>query len=314
MRSGSVNTRKQSARFVLVVIVGSNRMRPSFCLADSFVPLWVIVRDRLSCGSPSRSGLYLGKVLCALVRASRAHAAGLVHPSRRSFEHGMHGHSGSLWWSPCPFMFLCLVEMDNRSATVRALCLSMRHLALQLLMGQGSAVGWYQAGSCARSSSVMQIAARFMSYFLATFSILLILLFSVVDLVPRTGVFQHCRKGFVLSSLIVEGGATALMMISVMAAHAGRVGEKFRYNFSQMRSIALFLALRLSRPIPPSSIGFCRVFRAILGEESSSHMKDVILLVRAFSMFSGIPCAWVRNCVCPPITAWIISRRPSRVG
>ena len=65
---------------------------------------------------------------------------------------------------------------------------------------------------------------------------------------------------------------------------------------------------------PPSSIGLCRTSRASLGEESFSHMKSHIILVMAFSMCLGIPCAFIRNWVCPPTITWIIFALPIMVG
>ena len=61
----------------------------------------------------------------------------------------------------------------------------------------------------------------------------------------------------------------ALIMRSVILAHEGCVGEKFRYARSHVISIASFWALMSSRFRPPFSIGMYRVFRAILGEELS---------------------------------------------
>jgi hypothetical protein len=69
----------------------------------------------------------------------------------------------------------------------------------------------------------MQIAARLVSYFLATFNILTMSLFSLCTHGPLVGAFQHCKKGFFLNSCIVVGGAVLLMILSVTAVHVGRV-------------------------------------------------------------------------------------------
>ena len=43
-------------------------------------------------------------------------------------------------------------------------------------------------------------------------------------------------------------------------------------------------------------------------------MNFLMILASAFSIGAGIPWAFVRNCVWPPIIAWMISRFPFRVG
>jgi hypothetical protein len=88
-----------------------------------------------------------------------------------------------------------------------------------------------------------------------------------------------------------RGEATALIMMSVTATHSRQDGEKFRYNFSHIRSIASFLVLILNRFMPSSLISLCSILRAILREESLHHIKVIIFLISAFSIFSGISCA-----------------------
>ncbi len=131
---------------------------------------------------------------------------------------------------------------------------------------------------------------------------------------PGIGMFQHCRKGWysILSTICL--GASSWMIMSVIAAQMGHVGEKFRYFFSQIMLMASFLAVISRRPSPPSCIGWHRVLHVILGEESSSYIKLFIILFRVFSMCLGIPCALARNWVWPPTTAWIISFLLFRVG
>jgi hypothetical protein len=93
------------------------------------------------------------------------------------------------------------------------------------------------------------------------------------------------------------------MIISVIAAHVGCNGEKFRYLLNQMMSIASFLTEMSRRSSPPSFIGWHSISHAILGDESLSHMKPSNILFRAILMCWGIPCALARNCVWPPTTA-----------
>ena len=98
------------------------------------------------------------------------------------------------------------MEAVRRSAMVSTPCLSTRHFALLLFIGAVSATGWYHAGSCVLNVADMWIAARFVLYFLATLSILMMSLFSYRARGPLVGVFQHCKKGFFRRSFIVVGG------------------------------------------------------------------------------------------------------------
>lgn len=112
----------------------------------------------------------------------------------------------------------------------------------------------------------------------------------------------------------LPGGAAWLMIRSVIVAHTGREGVKFRYDFSQTISMASFLAWMFNRLRPPSLGGRHRKSRAILGDESFSHMNFLIILVRAVSIEGGIPCALARNWVRPPTIAWTMVFFPKRVG
>src|SRR5216683_3426749 len=126
--------------------------------------------------------------------------------------------------------------------------------------------------------------------------------------------FPYCRKGWNSISSITHLRASSWMIMSVLAAHIGCDNEKFRFFFNQMMSIASFLTDMSRRSSPPSFIGWHNMLQAILGDESSSHMKPFIILFRAVSMCQGIPCVLARNCMWPPTTAWIISFLPFRVG
>lgn len=134
------------------------------------------------------------------------------------------------------------------------------------------------------------------------------------SLAPRVGASQDCRKTFIRARREVPGGAALLMIRSVIVAHVGRVGVKSRYVLSHVISMASFRARMLRRFRPPALMGICRYCKAILGDESSFHMKSRIIFVRAVSIGTGIPCALVRNCVRPPTTAWMMIRLPSKVG
>lgn len=204
--------------------------------------------------------------------------------------------------------------MFRRSATVVTLCRRRRHLAGIDVIGRCFARGWYHAGSWVRSCGDMRIAARFTLYFRAVFNILIMLLFSVSSLTPRVGASHDCRKEFIRAKRDIPGGAALLMIKSVIVAHVCRLGLKSRYVFSHVISIASFLDCMFRRSSPPSLVGMFRKSRAILGEESSSHIKSRIILVRADSIAVGIPWAFVRNWVRPPMIACIMIFLPCRVG
>jgi len=202
----------------------------------------------------------------------------------------------------------------RRSATITVLCLLIRHFVTASVIGLYSVVRWYHAGSWALRWGVRHMAVRLVLYFFAIPSMHFMSLLMFVLAWPGVGMFQHCRKGWNLVSSIACLGASSWTIMSVIAAHVGCEGEKFRYLLSQMMSIASFLADMSRRSSPPSFIGRHSILHAILGDESSSYMKPFIILFRAVLMYWGIPCVLARNCVWPPTMAWIISFLLFRVG
>ena len=92
-------------------------------------------------------------------------------------------------------------------------------------------------------------------------------------------------------------GANSWIIILVMAAHVGCDGEKSRYLFSHMMSMASFLVMISRRSSLPLLIGQHSISQVILGKELSSHMNPLIILFSAISMWGGIPWAFARNCV-----------------
>lgn len=66
--------------------------------------------------------------------------------------------------------------------------------------------------------------------------------------------------------------------------------------------------------MPPLECGCCRCSSEMGGERLSSQMKFRIIFVSALAIGFGIPWAYVRNWVIPPIVIWIISLFPSREG
>ncbi len=314
IRSGSVKILKHSAKSFLHVIVGSKSISSSFSRVLIFCFFLVRVRDRLSWGSPSASGFNLGAVSLILARPSVAHLCGFMHPFMRSSMQSMHAHRGSSTWCVVWLLFLSRIVILMRSAMSLIPCLFRRHFDAALVRGRGSALRWYHAGRCARMSLESLMAAKLALYFHAVLSILAMSFPSVTVLGPRVGGFHDCREQFVRATLEVPGGAAAVMMMSVTAAQVGRLVVKFRYCLSHIISIASFLALIFRIFSPPSLIGRCSVSIAMRGAFSPSHMRVLIILMMASSMWVGIPCAFVRNCVWPPIIAWIISRFPYSVG
>ena len=201
----------------------------------------------------------------------------------------LHGHVGRGWCGSSWLGVRILSDVFRSSATVVILCCRRRHLAGIDVIGRCFARGWYHAGSWVRSCGDMRIAAKFTLYFLAVFNILIILVLSMSSLVPRVGASHDCRKEFIRAKREIPGGAALLMIKSVIVAHECRVGLKSRYAFSHMISIASFLVRMFRRSSPPSLVGMFKKSKAILGEESSSHMKLRIILVRAVSIAEGIP-------------------------
>lgn len=65
---------------------------------------------------------------------------------------------------------------------------------------------------------------------------------------------------------------------------------------------------------PPSFMGHCRVLGTIQGFDSCPQMNLLIVFSSTFSMGFGMPCAFVRNWVCPPTITWIISHFLFMVG
>jgi hypothetical protein len=228
-------------------------------------------------------------------RASLAHWWGLRQPSHQSWAQVWHAHVGVGRWGWSILGVRILSDMAIRSATVVTVCRRRRHLAGMVAMECGFASGWYQVGSWARSCGDRCIAARWVWYFLATRSILIIPSFRSLSLAPQFGAFHDCRNVFSHARCEMPGGAAWLMIKSVIVAHMGREGVKFRYNFSQTISMASFLEWMFNRLRPPSLGGRHRKSRAILGDESFSHINFLVILVRAVLIEGGIPCALARN-------------------
>ena len=109
-------------------------------------------------------------------------------------------------------------------------------------------------------------------------------------------------------------GWREFIIASVMKAHLGLSGDRSRYDFSLMMSIALFLVFIFSSCIPPSSLGEYSLAILIVGGAVDSQMKSLMILVRASSICFGIPWAAVRNCDIPPANIWVMCLFASREG
>src|SRR6266849_1242101 len=189
----------------------------------------------------------------------------------------------------------------------------MRHFDL-LLVRRGSDSRWCHAGSWALRCGFIFIVAKLTLYFCAAFRILIVSSSILAALPPLCGGFHVCRKQFMRVRVSVPWGMDASIIRSIMFAHIGREGEKSRYALSHVISIVSFLALMLIRLRPPFSMGLCRFSRAILDMVPPSQTKLLVIFVRVFSISLGIPCAFARNWVWPPMMAWAISFLPLSVG
>ena len=286
----------------------------SFSLAVLFLCAPDFVSERPS-GASCLIGLYLGGMRLLLVSASLAHRCGFLQPFPLSIVHSWHLHS---------WVVLCigncngcriLADIFIRSATLAMLCLYLRHLACKLFIGLCSSLWrWYQAGSWFRRCGVILMASMFAWYLFATLIILLMSSFRMDPLGPWRGIFHACRNGLSLTSSTGYLGVDANRIWSVTAAHCWRDAVKLRYTFNHMISIVSFHDSMSRRFNPPSLIRRCRVAIAIFGLVSCPHMNSLMSLFRAFIIVGGIPCAFVRNCMCPPIIAWTNKRLPFKVG
>ena len=259
-------------------------------------------------------GFTLGAIRFIQEWASVVQACGSMQCFPRLLMQSVHGHRGLAMCGMSRSGSHRCADIKIRSATVEFWCFTMRHFVVFVVMGCFSADGWYHVGSWARRFGDRHMAARFMWCFFAIFSILIMLLSRSASLGPFVRGCQDWRKALIRARHEVPGGAVALITRSVILAHVGRVGDTFKYSFSQVISITSFWAWRSRRFRPPCLIGLYRVSRVILGEESSSHIKSCRIFVRAFSMAIGMPCAFVRNCVWPLTIVWIIIFLPWRVG
>jgi hypothetical protein len=153
--------RKHSARSFLQVMDGSNRIASFLCRAISFLAFLCLVKERLSCGSPSRSGSSLGYIECRRWRASVAHACGSRQPDWRSWVQSLQLQVLVRVCGEFRDSVLSLADIRIRSATMLTVCRWSKHLEGLLVIGRGLEATWYQAGSWVRSAGVRRIAARF---------------------------------------------------------------------------------------------------------------------------------------------------------
>ena len=170
-----------------------------------------------------------------------------------------------------------------------------------------------QAGSCSFRFFDILMGAKLMLCFLAVFSNEINILGSVFVLGPCVGGDHLVRKTLISFFDVMPFGCSVLIRASAIYAHVGRILLSDMYELSHVISMAWFLLAMSRRFIPPSFCGLYSLFRSILGVDPSQ-MKFLIILIIAFSMFFGMPCAFVRNCVIPPTVICIIRRLPFREG
>src|SRR5271154_3161985 len=78
--------------------------------------------------------------------------------------------------------------------------------------------------------------------------------------------------------------------------------------------MALLRTFRSRSFFPPLVMGWLSFIILIGGVDSWFQKKVLIFFINFFSISFGIPWAFVKNWVVPPITIWIISLLPSAVG
>ena len=281
--SGSVNIWKASKISSLQVSVGSNMIGPWLALAILFSVFLVLVRERFPCSS-LLSGLSFGVILFSLICASCTQVCGCWHLLIQSLTHSWQMQAMFNWWLVFGSVSQRQAEICIRSATLVTWWQLSRHFDAIPVIGHGSATMWYQVGSCKHRSGVSLIAARFRLYFFLTLIILIVPSSMLFALAPQVVASHDCRNTFILTFLLIFSGAAVLIRRSMTFAHVGLIGVSCRYSFSHIISITLFLAFKSSRLRPHSCIGHWRASIAILREESCSHMKSCMILVKANSI------------------------------
>ena len=116
--SGLVKILKHLARLSLQVMEGLKMISPFVALASRFFCFLCLVRERLSCGSPRRSGSSLGKIRWILVRASEVQVCGFRQPQDLSSEQSRQGQDGVGRCDVMVGLERSLAEVWSKSATV----------------------------------------------------------------------------------------------------------------------------------------------------------------------------------------------------
>ena len=116
--------------------------------------------------------------------------------------------------------------------------------------------------------------------------------------------------GFVIPSLLMQ-----FIIASMAYVQVGCCQDLSMQVFSQVSSIAWFLASMSKRSIPPLSLGFLRFSRLMPRGVLLPFQRKFRLIEFIDSVtMHGIPCAFVRNCVMPSTVICIIRCFASRVG
>jgi hypothetical protein len=228
IRSRFVKILKHSSIPSLQVIDGL-KITSVFSLtqAASFLAFLLGVSDRLSLISIV-NGLYFGARSLRRVSASMAQAWGFLQPLSLSQAHLAHMHTWDGSWREFRVRSLIFLVSFIRSATDFALCLFSMHFILTFVSGRGAAPGWYHAGSLARTPGDILIAARFVWYFFATLSILLMFGFIISDRGPLVGGSHVCRNVLISAITDMLGGAEVFISMSVALAHICLEGVRLR--------------------------------------------------------------------------------------
>jgi hypothetical protein len=86
------------------------------------------------------------------------------------------------------------------------------HFVLTFVSRRGAAPGWYHAGSLAHTPGDILIAVRFVWYFFATLSILLMFGFIISDRGPLVGGSHICRNVLISAIVDMPGGLRRLLV------------------------------------------------------------------------------------------------------
>ena len=197
-----------------------------------------------------------------------------------------------------------------------ALCIVRRHAVWHLWYMEGRTPIWYHVGIWHLMDFDSFHGVKVRLYFFAAWSNIIIIWGTCFpSLLLHSNGCRIVRKVLISEGFVMPPGWIQFMIVSVMRAHVGCGLDRFRYNFTQVSSIALFCTLRSRRLMPPLLTGFVRLFKPRpSGVHCPSHRKSQIVCWSDLDVVFSIPYALVRNWVEPPTTICMMSCFVLRVG